>query len=168
MQDLRDADGGAVGPVGLADGGEVQPCGDGGDRRLLEAGVEHLERGRFRSDRGERPLTSRMSPAERRTSTTPTWIADLPACGLVCGSFVPSEKFQELRALQRMREQTRHVQRLQQTLEEANIELDFVISDIMGLSGRRMIEAIIARKKGAWPANSSSSLIRPIAASSGR
>ena len=71
------------------------------------------------------------------------------ACGLVRGSFVPSEKFQELRALQRTRkqltrEQTRHVQRLQKTLEEANIKLDSVISDITGLSGRRMIEAIIA------------------------
>ncbi len=39
---------GLVGPVGLADGGAVQPCGDGDDRRLLEAGVEHLERRRFR------------------------------------------------------------------------------------------------------------------------
>ena len=41
------------------------------------------------------------------------------------------------------REQTRHVQRIQKTLEEANIKLDSVISDIMGASGRRMIEAMI-------------------------
>jgi transposase len=41
------------------------------------------------------------------------------------------------------REQTRHVQRIQKTLEEANIKLDSVISDIMGVSGRRMIEAMI-------------------------
>jgi transposase len=42
------------------------------------------------------------------------------------------------------REQTRHIQRIQKTLEEANIKLDSVISEIMGLSGRRMIEAMIA------------------------
>ena len=43
-----------------------------------------------------------------------------------------------------MRECSRHVQRLQKTLEDANIKLDSVISDIVGLSGRRMIEALIA------------------------
>jgi hypothetical protein len=42
------------------------------------------------------------------------------------------------------REQTSHVQRLQKTLEEANIKLDSVISDIVGVSGRCMIEALIA------------------------
>ena len=44
-----------------------------------------------------------------------------------------------------MRERTRHVQRLQKTLEDANIKLDSVITDIMGLSGRRMVEALIPR-----------------------
>jgi transposase len=43
-----------------------------------------------------------------------------------------------------VRERTSHVQRLQKTLEDANIKLDSVISDIVGLSGRRMIEALIA------------------------
>ena len=42
-----------------------------------------------------------------------------------------------------MREASRHIQRLQKTLEDANIKLDSVISDVMGLSGRRMIEALI-------------------------
>jgi transposase len=45
---------------------------------------------------------------------------------------------------QLVREQTRHIQRIQKTLEEANIKLDSVSTDIMGLSGRRMIEAMIA------------------------
>jgi len=63
-------------------------------------------------------------------------------------SFVPEEDIQELRSLMRTRkqlsrEQTRHVQRIQKTLEEANIKLDSVISDIMGASGRRMIRAMI-------------------------
>ncbi len=45
------------------------------------------------------------------------------------------------------REQTRHVQRLQKTLEEADVKLDSVISDVMGLSGRRMVEAMIAGER---------------------
>jgi transposase len=54
------------------------------------------------------------------------WIADLVACGLIRASFVPEEEIQELRALLRARkqlshEQTSHVQRIQKTLEEANI-----------------------------------------------
>ena len=74
-------------------------------------------------------------PGRKTDVNDATWIADLLACGLIRGSFVPNEKFQELRALQRTRkqltrEQTRHVQRLQKTLEEANIKLDSVISDL--------------------------------------
>jgi len=77
------------------------------------------------------------------------WIADLEACGLIKASFVPDEAIQELRSLLRarkqlIREQVSHVQRIQKTLEEANIKLDSVISDVMGASGRRMIEAMIA------------------------
>jgi len=77
------------------------------------------------------------------------WIADLVACGLIKASFVPEEEIQELRSLLRARkqltrEQASHVQRIQKTLEEANIKLDSVISDILGVSGRRMIEAMIA------------------------
>src|SRR5215467_13756156 len=88
-------------------------------------------------------------PGRKTDVNDATWIADLLACGLIRGSFVPDEKFQELRALQRtrkqlVREQTSHIQRLQKTLEEANIKLDSVISDIMSLSGRAMIEALIA------------------------
>jgi transposase len=78
-----------------------------------------------------------------------TWIADLVACGLIKASFVPEEAIQQLRSLLRARkqltrEQTSHVQRIQKTLEEANIKLDPVISDILGVSGRRMIKAMIA------------------------
>jgi transposase len=77
------------------------------------------------------------------------WIADLVACGLIRASFVPDERTQELRSLlrtrkQMTREQTSHIQRMQRTLEEGNIKLDSVISDIIGVSGRCMIEAMIA------------------------
>jgi transposase len=88
-------------------------------------------------------------PGRKTDMNDAMWIADLAAHGLIRPSFVPDEEFQELRTLTRTRkqlvqEQTRHVQRLQKTLQEANIKLDGVISDIMGASGRRMIEAIIA------------------------
>jgi transposase len=88
-------------------------------------------------------------PGRKTDMNDATWIADLAAFGLIKASFVPEEDFHELRTLMRTRkqlvhEQTSHVQRIQKTLTEANIRLDSVISDIMGFSGRRMIEAMIA------------------------
>jgi transposase len=88
-------------------------------------------------------------PGRKTDMNDAMWIADLLACGLIKASFVPSEDIQELRALTRtrkqlVREQTRHVQRIEKTQAEANIKLSSVISDIMGASGRRMIEAMIA------------------------
>jgi transposase len=91
-------------------------------------------------------------PGRKTDMNDAMWIADLVACGLLRASFVPDEQTQEVRSLLRARkqltrEQTRHVQRLQKTLEEANIKLDSAITDIMGLSGRRMIEAMIAGER---------------------
>jgi transposase len=62
---------------------------------------------------------------------------------------VPEQEIQELRSLLRARkpltrEQTSHVQRLQKTLEEANINPGFNPGDILGTSGRRIIAAMIA------------------------
>ncbi len=88
-------------------------------------------------------------PGRKTDVNDATGLADLLAHGLIRGSFVPDAQTQQLRALLRtrkqfVRERSRHVQRLQKTLEDANIKLDGVISDIIGLSGRRMIEALIA------------------------
>ncbi|MGA9025812.1 MAG: IS110 family transposase [Steroidobacteraceae bacterium] len=88
-------------------------------------------------------------PGRKTDMNDAMWIADLAAFGLIKASFVPEEKQDELRTLMRTRkqlvhEQTRHVQRIQKTLTEANIRLDSVLSDVMGASGRRMIEAMIA------------------------
>ena len=88
-------------------------------------------------------------PGRKTDVNDATWIADLVACGLIRASFVPDEAIQQLRSLLRARkqlsrEQTSHIQRIQKTLEEANIKLDAVISDVLGVSGRRMIEAMIA------------------------
>jgi transposase len=91
-------------------------------------------------------------PGRKTDMNDAMWIADLLACGLIKASFVPEEEIQELRSLMRtrkqlVREQTRHVQRLEKTLEEANIKLGAVISDLIGVSGRRMIEAMIAGER---------------------
>lgn len=90
----------------------------------------------------------RNVPGRKSDVKDAVWLADLLAHGLIAGSFVPPAKTQELRDLMRTRRQlirqrVRHVQRLQKTLEDANIKLDSVITDILGMSGRQMVTAII-------------------------
>jgi transposase len=79
-------------------------------------------------------------PGRKTDVNDATWLAGLLAHGLIRASFVPDTQTQEQRGLLRTRKQltrerTSHVQRLQKTLEEANIKLDSVISDIIGTSG---------------------------------
>jgi transposase len=88
-------------------------------------------------------------PGRKTDVNDAAWLADLMAHGLIRASFVPGEPTQQMRDLLRtrkqfVRERSSHTQRIQKTLEDANIKLDSVISDIVGLSGRRMIEALIA------------------------
>lgn len=88
-------------------------------------------------------------PGRKTDVNDAIWLADLMAHGLIRASFVPDEPTQQMRDLLRtrkqfVRERSGHVQRIQKTLEDANIKLDSVITDIVGLSGRRMIEALIA------------------------
>ena len=70
------------------------------------------------------------------------WVADLLAHGLIRASFVPDSQTQEMRTLLRtrkqlVREKSSHILRTQKALEDANIKLDSVISDVMGLRGER-------------------------------
>ena len=88
-------------------------------------------------------------PGRKTDVNDATWLSDLAAHGLIRGSFVPDRPTQELRSLLRtrkqlVRERASHILRLQKTLEDANIKLNSVISDILGVSGRSMIEAMIA------------------------
>jgi transposase len=88
-------------------------------------------------------------PGRKTDVNDAVWLADLMAHGLIKGSFVPSESTQQMRGLLRtrkqfVRERNSHVQRIQKALEDANVKLDSVISNIVGLSGRRMLEALIA------------------------
>ncbi len=76
------------------------------------------------------------------------WIADLLQHGLLTGSFVPERAERELRELTRyrsslVRERSAEVNRLQKTLEGANIKLPSVVSDITGVSARRLLVVLL-------------------------
>jgi transposase len=88
-------------------------------------------------------------PGRKTDVNDATWLAELLAYGLIRASFVPDPQTQGMRTLLRTRKQltresSRHVQRVQKTLEDANVKLASVLSDVMGKSGRAMIEALIA------------------------
>lgn len=77
------------------------------------------------------------------------WLADLLRHGLLRGSFIPPAPIRELRKLTRFRkalvqERAREASRLQKLLEGANIKLAAVATDVLGVSGRRMLDAIVA------------------------
>jgi len=87
-------------------------------------------------------------PGRKTDVNDASWLSELLAHGLVRASFVPGPEMQKLRGLLRtrkqlVREKASHVQRLQKTLEEANIKLESVLTDVMGRSGRAMIQALI-------------------------
>jgi transposase len=106
---------------------------DDGDFQLILANASHVKN----------------VPGRKTDVNDATWLADLLAHGLIRASFVPDTQTQELRNLLRtrkqlVREKSSHILRVQKTLEDANIKLDSVITDVMGMSGRAMIEALIA------------------------
>lgn len=77
------------------------------------------------------------------------WIASLLQHGLVRPSFIPDQAQRELRDLTRTRtslldERSASVQRLQKVLEDANLKLSSVVTDILGVSGRAILEALLA------------------------
>lgn len=76
------------------------------------------------------------------------WIADLVCCGLIRPSFVPPKPLRELRELLRYRRKLMEAQaaernRLQRLLETANIKLGSVATDVLGVSGRAILRALI-------------------------
>ncbi|HET7486884.1 MAG TPA: IS110 family transposase [Acidimicrobiales bacterium] len=91
-------------------------------------------------------------PGRKTDVSDAAWLADLGAHGLVRGSFVPPKPIRQLRDLTRTRttitrERSREVQRLEKLLEDAGIKLSSVASDITGVSGRAMLEALIAGRR---------------------
>jgi transposase len=77
------------------------------------------------------------------------WLAQLLECGLLHGSLVPPAPIRELRDLTRYRkhqiaERTQEINRLHRILEDAGLKLATVMSDVMGASGRAMLQALVA------------------------
>jgi transposase len=91
----------------------------------------------------------RNVPGRKSDRNDATWIADLLAHGLIRSSFVPPAPIQALRDLTRTRKQlvgeiARHTLRIQKTLEDANLKLTQVMSDILGTSGHAVLQALLA------------------------
>jgi transposase len=91
-------------------------------------------------------------PGRKSDVSDAAWLAQLGAHGLVRGSFVPPEPIRQLRDLTRtrtaiVRERAREIQRLEKLLEDAGIKVSSVASDISGVSGRAMLEALIAGQR---------------------
>ena len=88
----------------------------------------------------------RNVPGRKSDVRDSQWLADLLAHGLIRASFVPPEPIREMRDLTRTRKQVlrevgQHTQRIQKVLEDANIKLTQVVSNIMGKSGRDILNA---------------------------
>ncbi len=88
-------------------------------------------------------------PGRKTDVSDAAWLAQLGAHGLVRGSFVPPEPIRQLRDLTRTRttvtrERAKEIQRLEKLLEDAGIKLSSVATDISGVSGRAMLEALIS------------------------
>lgn len=88
-------------------------------------------------------------PGRKTDVNDAVWLADLLAHGLIRPSFVPPPAVQALRDLTRTRKQlTReraaHVQRIDKVLQGANLKLGSVLSNIMGQSGRAILNALAA------------------------
>lgn len=96
----------------------------------------------------------KMVPGRKTDLADAAWLAELLEHGLLGASFVPPAEIRELRDLTRYRKRliqthTSEQQRVQKILEDAGIKLDSVASDVLGVSGRAMIEALIAGERDA-------------------
>jgi transposase len=95
---------------------------------------------------------ARNVPGRKTDVSDAAWLADLGAHGLIRASFVPPAPIRVLRDLTRTRTiitraRTKEIQRLEKLLEDAGIKLSAVASDIVGVSGRAMLEALIAGER---------------------
>jgi transposase len=110
--------------------------------------VFHLLEGRFAEILLVNAQHIKNVPGRKTDVKDCEWIAQLLQCGLLRGSFVPPPEIRQLRDLTRQRSQlvadrARVVNRIQKVLEDANIKLASVATDVLGVSGRAMLEAMI-------------------------
>jgi transposase len=95
------------------------------------------------------PRDTEKVPGRKTDVTDAEWIAQLLQCGLLRGSFVPPQAIREMRDLTRSRaaleqQRTRVVNRIHKVLEDANVKLGAVVTDITGVSGRAILKAILS------------------------
>lgn len=88
-------------------------------------------------------------PGRKSDISDAQWIGELLQHGLLKASYIPEMPQRDLRDLIRyrtslIRERTREINRVQKVLEDANVKLASVATNVMGVSGRQMLEAIIA------------------------
>src|SRR5665811_1725275 len=98
------------------------------------------------------PAHAKGLPGRKSDVTDSMWLAQLGECGLLKASFVPPTPIRQLRDLTRYRttlsrEHTREAARLEKELEDAGIKISSVATDILGVSGRAMLEALIAGER---------------------
>ncbi len=98
------------------------------------------------------PAHARNIPGRKTDVSDAQWLAELAAHGLVRGSFVPPPPIRILRDLTRARviltqDRVREINRLDKVLEDAGIKLSSVASDILGVSGKAMLEALVAGER---------------------
>jgi transposase len=91
----------------------------------------------------------RNIPGRKSDMRDATWLAELLAHDLIRGSFVPPEPIRELRDLTRTRiqlvgEKRQHLQRINKQLYTANIQITGVITDMLGVTGRAVLDALVA------------------------
>jgi transposase len=103
-----------------------------GDFKLLLTNAQHLKK----------------VPGRKKDVTDAEWIAQLMQCGLLKPSFVPSREIRHWRTLTRQRmklvdQRTGVVNRMHKVLQQGNIKLSSVATDVLGVSGRAMIQAMI-------------------------
>ena len=94
----------------------------------------------------------KILPGRKSDVLDAEWLAELLEHGLLRGSFVPPPAIRELRDLARYRKRliqthTAEGQRIEKTLEDAGIKLDSVASDLLGVSGRAMLNALVAGER---------------------
>jgi len=87
-------------------------------------------------------------PGRKTDARDCEWIAQLLECGLLRGSFIPPPEIRDLRDLTRLRaslvrDRSRQINRVAKTLELANVKLGSVVSDLMGRTARRILDAMI-------------------------
>lgn len=94
------------------------------------------------------PQRIKNVPGRKTDVKDAEWIAKLHRCGLIDGSFVPDEEIRDLRDLTRYRRKliqnaTQEKNRVHKILQDANIKLTTFVSDIYGVSGRALLEAVM-------------------------